>query len=207
MFWRWRLRAAALDFACMAPVRPTSEEKLPPGFRQHFAEFPDSPDKVDFPNHPTLLEIARRQKEIEAWEALNVGGYRFAKPGTILGVLISAVMVVLAVTPIPPNWPWNIPLAILAIFTAVATVVSGLLWFDNPDIGPRPELLEIVPFSRAENLHLMNKQAVEPYRANCTCPGCGDVSTHLVRQPAEGEPEWTTVTRHCEVCEREWGQA
>lgn len=163
--------------------------------------------QINFPNHPALSEIARRQKEIEAWEALNVGGYRFAKPGTIIGFLTSTVMVVLALTPIPPNWPWNIPLAILAIFTAVATVVCGLLWFDNKDIGSRPESLEIVPFSRAENLHLMNGQAVEPYRAICTCPGCGDVSTHLVRQPAEGEPEWATVTRHCGVCKREWAQA
>jgi hypothetical protein len=180
---------------------------MPHGFRQHFAKVPDSKVQINFPNHPTLSEIARWQKEIEAWEALNVGGYRFAKPGTIIGFLISTVMVVLAVTPIPPNWPWNIPLAILAIFTAVATVVCGLLWFDNTDIGPRPESLEIVPFSRAENLHLMNGQGVEPYRATCTCPGCGDVSTHLVRQPAEGEPEWATVTRHCGVCKREWAQA
>ena len=138
---------------------------------------------------------------------MNVGGYRFAKPGTIIGSLVSAVMVVLAVTPIPPNWPWNIPLVILAVFTAVATVVCGLLWFDNPRPAPRPELLEIVPFSRAENLQLMNDQAIEPYRAICTCPGCGDISAHLIREPAKGEPEWAMVTRRCGVCEREWAQA
>jgi hypothetical protein len=112
----------------------------------------------------------------------------------------------LALTPIPPNWPWNIPLVIVAIFGAVAMVVCGLLWFDTPSGGPRPERLAIVPFSRTENLHLMNGQPVEPYCATCTCPGCGDLSTHLVHQPAEGEPEWATVTRACRVCAREWSQ-
>jgi hypothetical protein len=197
----------ALNFARMALVRLHSEERVPRGLRKRFAKLPDSPVPIEVPSHPTLSEIAHRQKEIEAWEALNVGGYRFAKPGTIIGLLISAVMAVIAVTPIPPNWPWNIPLAILAIFTAVATVVCGLLWFDNPDIGPCPEVLEIVPFSRAENLHLMNRQAVEPYRATCTCPGCGQESTHPVRVSAEDEPEWAMVTRHCRMCKREWAQA
>jgi hypothetical protein len=187
--------------------RPNSEEKEPREFRRGSANLPDPRVEADFPGHPTLLEIASRRKEIEAWEALNVGGYRFAKPGTIIGFLITAVMMVLAVTPIPPNWPWSIPLVIVAIFTAVATVVCGLLWFDTPNIGPRPELLEIVPFSRAENLHLMNNQGVEPYSAACACPGCGDLSTHLIRVPAEGEPDWATVTRQCRVCAREWAQA
>jgi hypothetical protein len=177
----------------MALVRPPSEDGPPRG--------------TDFPHHPTLSDIAQRQKAIEAWEAVNVGGYRFAKPGTIIGFLISTLLVVLALTPIPPNWPWDIPLALLAVFTTVATVVCGLLWFDNRDIGPRPESLQIVPFSRAENLHLMNEQAVEPYLATCSCPGCGDVSAHRIREPAGGEPDWAKVTRQCAACEREWAQA
>ncbi len=160
----------------------------------------------DFPYHPTLLGIAQRQQEIDVWDALQVGGYRFAKPGTIISFLISAVMLFFALTPIPPNWPWNIPLVIVAIFGAVAMVVCGLLWLDTPSPGPRPERLEIAPFSRAENLHLMSEQSVESYSATCTCPGCGDLSTHLVRQPAEGEPGCATVTRHCRVCAREWSQ-
>jgi hypothetical protein len=196
-----------LHFASMALVRPTPEEKVRRGLRQRFASVPDSPVQTGFPNHPTLSEIAHRQKEIEAWESLNVGGYRFAKPGTIIGCLVCAVMVFLAVTPVPPNWPWNIPLVIVAIFTAVATVVCGLLWFDNPHMSPRPEPLEIVPFSREENLHRMQEQVVETYRAICNCPGCGDTSTHLIREPAKGEPEWATVTRRCGVCQREWVQA
>jgi hypothetical protein len=153
------------------------------------------------------LEIAARQKEIASWDALNVGGYQFAKPGTIIGSLVCAVMIFLAVTPIPPNWPWNIPLVVVAIFTAVGSVVCGLLWFDNPRLGPRPELLEIVPFSRAENLQMMQGQAVEPFQATCTCPGCGHTSTHRIRQPAVGEPSWAAVSRYCGVCEREWAQA
>jgi hypothetical protein len=177
----------------MALVRPNSEEREPHG--------------IDFPDHPTLSEIANRQREIESWDALNVGGYRFAKPGAIIGFLFSVVMLVVAITPIPPNWPWSIPLIIAAIFTAVATVVCGLLWFDAPNIGPRPELLEIVPFSRAENMQLMNNQAAEPYSVTCACPGCGELSTHLIRVPGEGGPEWATVTRQCRVCEREWAQA
>ena len=191
----------------MALVRPNSENRVPRGFRQGFAKVPDSSVKIGVPKHPTLAEVALRQKEIEAWDALNVGGYRFAKAGTIVGALVCAVMVVIAVTPIRPNWPWNIPLVILAIFTAVGTVVCGLLWFDNPRSAPCPELLEIVPFSRAENLQLMKGQAVEPYCPTCGCPGCGDVSTHPVRVPADGEPEWAIVTRHCGVCGREWSQA
>jgi hypothetical protein len=116
-------------------------------------------------------------------------------------------MLVIALTPIPPNWPWDIPLVILSIFTSVATVVCGLLWFDNPDIGDRPESLDIVPFSRAENLRLMQEQAVEPFQAVCTCPGCGHNSTHRIHQPAENEPHWAAATRHCAVCKREWAQA
>ncbi|MGO9927531.1 MAG: hypothetical protein ACLPLP_15785 [Mycobacterium sp.] len=191
----------------MTLVRAKSEERVPRVFRRPFAKPSNFPVQIDFANHPTLLEISQRQKEIEAWEAMNVGGYRFAKPGTIIGFLISAAMVVVALTPIPPNWPWNIPLVMLAISTAVATAVFGLLWFGNPDIGPRPESLTIVPFSRAENLHLMNGQALEPYRATCTCPGCGDLSTHLIRRPADDEPDWAIATRRCGVCAREWAQA
>jgi MFS family permease len=177
------------------------------GFRKRFAKATDSPVEVRRPDHPTLSDIAARHTEIEAWEARNVGGYRFAKPGTIIGSLVSAVMVILVVTPIPPNWPWDIPLAISAIFTTGATVVCGLLWFDKPRLPPRPELLEIVPFSRAENLQLMSGQPVEPYRAISTCPGCGDISTHLIRLPAAGEPEWAAFIRGCGLCKREWAQA
>jgi hypothetical protein len=190
----------------MALVRPSAQAGTRRGFRIRFAEVSDSPVEVQRPDHPTLSDLAARHREIEAWEARNVGGYRFAKPGTIIGSLITAAMTVLVVTPIPPNWPWDIPLAIAAIFTAVATVVCGLLWFDRPRVAPRPELLEIVPFSRAENLQLMNGQAVEPYRATCTCPGCGDTSTHLIRMPAGDEPEWAAFTRRCGVCKREWAQ-
>jgi hypothetical protein len=122
----------------MASVKPISEQRET---RQHLPG--------EFPYHPTLLEIAQRQQEFDVWEALQVGGYRFAKSGTILSFLISAVMLFLALTPVPPNWPWNIPLIIGAIFGLVATAVCGLLWFDTPKAGPRPELLAIVPFSRA----------------------------------------------------------
>jgi hypothetical protein len=200
-------RQLRIDFAYMALVRPSAQEVTRHGFRTSFAEVADSPPDVRHPDHPTLSEVAARRKEIEVWEARNVGGYAFAKPGAIVGTLVSAVMVVLVVTPIPPNWPWDIPLAILAIFTTGASVVCGLLWFDKPRLPPRPELLEIVPFSRAENLELMNDQAVEPYRAICTCHGCGDTSTHLIRVPAEGEPEWAAFTRRCGTCKREWAQA
>jgi hypothetical protein len=191
----------------MTLARPTNQQTVRRGVRELCPEPADSTVKSDVANHPTLLEIATRQKEIESWEALNVGGYQWAKPGTIIGSLTCAVLIFLALTPIPPNWPWNIPLLVVAIFTAVATVVCGLLWFDSPDIGPRPELLEIVPFSRAENLHLMQGQAVEPFQAICTCPGCGHTDTHRIREHAGREPGWAAVTRHCGVCKREWAQA
>jgi hypothetical protein len=191
----------------MTLVGPSAQEGMRRGFRKRFAKLTESPLEIQRPSHPTLSDVAQRRKEIAAWEVRNVGGYRIAKPGTIIGSLVSAVLVVLVVTPIPPNWPWDIPLAILSIFMTGATVVCGLLWFDKPRLPPRPELLEIVPFSRAENLQLMNDQAVEPYRAICTCPGCGDTSTHLIRVPARGEPEWAAFTRRCGTCKREWAQA
>jgi len=191
----------------MALVGRSPEERRRHGFVPQFAKSTDSAVHGDNRSHPTLAEVAQRKQEIELWEALNVGGYRFAKAGTIVGALVSAVLVVLAVTPIPPNWPWDIPTMILAVFTAVATVTCGLLWFDNPRAASRPEVLEIVPFSRAENLRLMTEQTVEPYSAECTCPGCGDMSAHLIRGPATGEPGWAMVTRRCGVCEREWAQA
>lgn len=204
---RGRPAVAALDSARMTLVRPTNHEGAHRGAQELSPQRAAPPANTDFPHHPTLSEVAIRQREIESWEALNVGGYRWARPGTIIGFLACAVMVLLALTPIPPNWPWNIPLVILAIPTAVATVVCGLLWFENPSIGPRPESLEIVPFSRAENLHKMQRQAVEPYQASCVCPGCGDSSTHRIRGPIDGEPSWATVTRQCAVCKREWAQA
>lgn len=190
--------------ARMALVRPSST--LHETSRRGTSP-PGSGSNAEFPYHPTLLEVAQRQQELDVWEALQVGGYRFAKPGTIISLLVSAVMLFLALTPIPPNWPWNIPLVIVAIFGAVSMVVCGLLWFDTPKAAPRPERLAIVPFSRAENLHLMSAQPVEPYLATCACPGCGDECTHLVRQPVEGEPEWSTVVRQCRDCGREWAQS
>jgi hypothetical protein len=191
----------------MALVKPTDREKARRAARRLPPAPADSPMRVAFPSHPTLQEIADRQKQIDSWELRNVGGYEFAKAGTIAGSLMCGVMVLLAVTPIPPNWPWDIPLVIVAIFTAVATVICGLLWFEKPHIGHRPEPLEIVPFSREENLHLMRGQAVEPFQVNCDCPGCGNASTHLIREPAGGEPRWATVVRRCAVCKREWAQS
>jgi hypothetical protein len=191
----------------MALVGRSSTQKRRRGLDQRFAHHGDPAAQDDNRSHPTLAEVAQRKQEIDLWEALNVGGYRFAKAGTIVGALVSAVLVILAVTPIPPNWPWDIPTMILAVFTAVGTVTCGLLWFDNPRAASRPEALEIVPFSRAENLRLMTEQTVEPYCAVCTCPGCGDTSTHLIREPATSEPGWAMVTRRCGVCEREWAQA
>jgi hypothetical protein len=187
----------------MAFVRPISEQREKRLRRTGLREA--RPDN-EFPCHPTLLQIAQRQQEIDVWEALQVGGYRFAKAGSMISFLVSATMLFLAFTPIPPNWPWNIPLVIVAIFGAVAMVICGLLWFDTPRIGPCPERLSIVPFSRTENLRLMNGQPVEPYLATCTCPGCGDTSTHLIRQPVPDEPEWSTATRQCRLCRREWAQ-
>jgi hypothetical protein len=190
----------------MALVGRSPEQGRRRGVDRQISRGADCAATIERPGHPTLAEIAQRQQEIRAWEALNVGGYRFAKPGTIIGSLVSAVLVVLAVTPIPPNWPWDIPTMIVAVFTAVATVTCGLLWFDNPQRAPRPEVLVIVPFSRAENVRLMQAQPVTPYRAICTCPGCGDTSAHLIRESVSDEPDWAMVTRRCALCEHEWAQ-
>jgi hypothetical protein len=189
----------------MASGRPNPQEETLRGSREGFAS--RAGNRTETAHHPTLSEIARRQKEIDDWETRNVGGYRFAKPGAIIGFLVTALLMFLAITPVPPNWPWNIPLVIAATFTAVSTVVCGLLWFERPDIGPRPESLHIVPFSRTENVHLMSSQLIQPYQATCPCPGCGDECTHQVRTPTGAEPAWAKVTRRCTICGREWAQA
>jgi hypothetical protein len=191
----------------MALVKPIDQQRARQGLRKPSHDVAEPQATAPAKRHPTLAEIEHRRREIESWEVLNVGGYRFAKLGTIAGSVAVVVMVVLAVTPLPPNWPWDIPLAIAAIFTAVGTVVCGLLWFDNPRIGPRPEPLEIVEFGRDENLSLMEQQNAEPFCATCACPGCGQVCAHLIRQAGRDEPGWAAIVRKCGVCQREWAQA
>ena len=62
-------------------------------------DLPGLPATTDFPDHPTLVEIAQRQTQIEVWEALSVGGYRFAKPGTVISFLLIVISVFLIVSP------------------------------------------------------------------------------------------------------------
>lgn len=72
--------------------------------------------------------------------------------------------------------------------------------------GPRPRPLGIVKFNSIENDYLIYHQPEEPFRANCTCPGCGKVDVHLLTNHPNA-PKWATVVRHCQVCDREWAQA
>lgn len=73
----------------------------------------------------------------------------------------------------------------------------------------RPALLEIVKFTSIENDHFISEQEEEPFRALCTCPGCGNVDTHLISQAPEDfmMKSWIKVFRACEVCDRMWAQA
>lgn len=168
---------------------------------------PDEGLVVDFPYHPTLLEVSTRATEIEHWEVINAaGGYRHCGSAcvglTVFGVFYTYVALDRR---IPPNYPWNIPLYLLAIAFFIAAAVFGMLHFYRPQ-GPRPTPLEVVPFSAAENKVLLSEQEPEVYFTACACPGCGDVGVHQMRMVIPGDPEWAEVIRHCDVCGREWAQ-
>ena len=165
---------------------------------------------IGFPDHPTLLEIAERQKEIDRWDLLDTSvRRRNAKWGCIAGSLTSVVLLVLILSPLPPNYPWDAPAGVLVLFMVVASAICGLVWYDDPNLGrKRPEPLEVVPFSAAENRVLMSEQQEEVFFPACACPGCGDVLVHKMRKPDKGvEPLWAQVIRHCDTCQREWAES
>jgi len=166
---------------------------------------------IGFPDHPTLLEIAERQKEIDRWDLLDTSvRRRNAKWICLGGNVLSPTALIVAWWPsIPPHWPWDLFLALVAVMMFAVAMIAALVWHEDPNHGrKRPEPLEVVPFSAAENLVLMSDQQEEVFFPACACPGCGDVLVHKMRISHKGvEPLWAQVIRHCDTCQREWAES
>ncbi|WP_301150154.1 hypothetical protein [Mycobacterium simiae] len=76
------------------------------------------------------------------------------------------------------------------------------------DMPPRDRPLQR-RYTKAESKHIMQFQLgdeSDEFAATCTCPSCGEIDTHTLRQPESGDPSWATVIRVCAVCKREWAQ-
>lgn len=55
-----------------------------------------------------------------------------------------------------------------------------------------------------ESQRLLRSQEQEEFLATAACPGCGELNTHAMRTPHQGDPSWAEVIRICGVCNREW---
>ncbi|OQZ87913.1 hypothetical protein BST11_25460 [Mycobacterium alsense] len=161
---------------------------------------------VDFPSHPTLLEIAQRQRKIDRWDLDERRGRRRVRLTYTLSLVVGLLILVTGAL-----WAASAD-NILGAFQAAAGLplcgVGVWAWTHRNDKfhGNRPAPLVLVPFSDAENRVRMSEQEPEVFLGGCTCPGCGELAIHKIRQPAMGEPEWAEVIRHCDVCGREWAQ-
>ncbi|PJE04075.1 MAG: hypothetical protein CK429_32010 [Mycobacterium sp.] len=149
--------------------------------------------------HPTLAQVAERQKEIDAWEAGRSWSKRRARNiasgalgGTLLTIGAEAIT------------GWGL-LLLAAVLLAIVMAVFGGVWLFGQYPYPGPKELNIVPFTDEENQHWMEVSSPGTFVAVCPCPGCGNIEAHLIRAP-EGE-EQGEVVRRCGVCEREWAQA
>ncbi|MCK8644394.1 hypothetical protein [Mycobacterium colombiense] len=153
---------------------------------------------IGFPDHPTLADIAEREREIAHRQAMDIGGHRLAGRLTT-GLAVAAVAAGITATFAPL-------VLVLAVLLATMSAYCGRIWWIDPPIEI-PERLRIEPYGPAENRFLMARQSWEPFWTYSTCPGCGCIDTHVIRQPSEREPGWATLVRHCVMCEREWAQA
>ncbi|OBJ07806.1 hypothetical protein A5624_21330 [Mycobacterium sp. 1482292.6] len=154
---------------------------------------------IGFPEHPTLADIAQRDREIAHCRAMDGGGHRLAGRLTV-GLAVLAVAAGISAA-------WLAPLvSVLAVLLAAMSAYCARIWWIDPAV-PTPQPLQIQPYSPAENRMLMARQPREPFWTYSTCPGCGHVDAQLIHQPSEGEPSWATLVRHCVMCEREWAQA
>lgn len=149
------------------------------------------PVVIGFPDHPTLADVAEREREIAHRRAMDIGGHRLAGQLTIgLAVLAVAAGVTASAFPF---------VAVLAVLLAAMSVYCGRIWWIDPPIDI-PEPLRIEPYTPAENRCLMASQPWEPFWTYSTCPGCGGLDLHLLRA-ADGH-----AIRHCDLCNREWFQ-
>lgn len=152
---------------------------------------------IGFPDHPTLADIAERDREIAHYRAMDIGGHRLAGQLTI-GLAVAAVAAAITATLAPLVF-------VLAVLLAAMSAYCGRIWWIDPPIA-MPEPLQIQPYSAVENRLLMARQPWEPFFTYATCPGCGHIDAQLIRRPGEGEPGWANLVRHCAMCAREWAQ-
>ncbi|UXA05703.1 hypothetical protein KXD96_22785 [Mycobacterium sp. SMC-2] len=153
---------------------------------------------IGFPDHPTLADIAQRDREVAHRRAMDVGGHRLAGQLTV-GLAVLAVTAGITAALLAPL------VFVLAILLAAMSAYCARIWWIDPPI-PAPEPLQIQPYSPVENRLLMARQPWEPFWTYSICPGCGHIDAQPIRPPDDREPGWATVVRHCIVCDREWAQ-
>lgn len=159
---------------------------------------------IGFPVHPTLADIAQRDREIAHCRAMDVGGHRLAGRLTV-GLAVAAAAAGITASLIWSSGGSGLPLLMLAILLAAMAAYCGRIWWIDPPI-PTPDPLHIEPYSPAENRLLIGSQPWEPFWTYSTCPGCGHVDAQTIRPTCIGEPSWASVVRRCAVCDREWAQ-
>lgn len=147
---------------------------------------------IGFPDHPTLADIAQRDREIAHRRAMDIGGHRLAGQLTA-GLAVLAVVAGVTAVAFPL-------VAVLAVLLAAIAGYCGRIWWIDPPIHI-PEPLHIEPYSQAENRCLMLSQQWEPFWTYSACPGCGYLDAHSIRPPDRG-----LVVRQCVLCAREWTQ-
>jgi hypothetical protein len=59
-------------------------------------------------------------------------------------------------------------------------------------------------YTTRESQRLLRSQEQEEFLVTAACPGCGELNTHAMRTPHQGDPSWAEVIRICGVCNREW---
>jgi hypothetical protein len=146
---------------------------------------------IGFPYHPTLAEIAERDREIAHRCAMDIGGHRLAGQLAV-GLAVLAVAAGITAVAFPA-------VAVLAVLLAAMAGYCGRIWWIDPPIAT-PEPLHIQPYSTAENVCLIASQPWEPFFTYCACPGCGHLDCHRL-----GDYRGA-VLRHCLMCSRVWRQ-
>lgn len=167
---------------------------------RHDEEIYPPPPPIRIGKHPTQLEVAQRNQEIEEWRRRQEITRRRGLWGLVLIPLAVAGDIYLLMS--TGSLLLGAMAFTLLVIAPVAWRVSFRYWRDG-DGTICPEPLAIRPFVNQENSYLVETQAPEPFRAVCACPGCGEVDAHRILPPG---PEWAEVVRRCGVCHREWAQ-
>lgn len=155
--------------------------------------------------HPTLLDIANRDMEIQRWDDEAAWCRKHWDRVARITAWVSGVLWLAALT--VPGFVATGILVLIALASSCLTVmVFSIRSEPLPELvgRPRPIKLKIVPFTQSENFSLVVNQAPEIFLHCCACPGCGNVSVHKIDAPVY--VRWASVIRTCDVCSREWAQ-